>query len=350
MNPPSAQPGPRLVVRTPAKINLGLEVWNRRPDGYHDLRTLMVAVDLWDTLRLESDPGAPPGEVVLSGQGPAIPLDDRNLVVRAANLLGRSYPGRLPGLRIHIEKSIPVGRGLGGGSSDAAAALLALNRLFGLGASRRELHRLAARIGMDAPFFLYGGAAVCVGRGEQVFPLVSAPTLPLVLLLPDFAVSTPEAYEGLQRRVAAPSRDRGAAPFPAVTEPRLGAASIRRSSGPLPEARLQAPGVPARWLRNDLEDSSAIPGIASDPSPGGAVRAMRRSLEQAGALASAMSGSGSAVFGVFPDDRSAEEAAGRLGASRELPGCRAVATRVISRREHRQALVGAPGNGAWPSG
>lgn len=342
----SGPTGSGLEVRTPAKVNLGLEVRSRRPDGYHDLATVLAPVDLWDTVRLAGDPGGEPGRVRLSCSDPALPVDDQNLVVRAVRLLGRDLGERLPPLRIHLTKRIPAGRGLGGGSSDAAAALLGVNRLFRLGASSRELGRIAARIGMDVPFFLEGGTALCVGRGDLVFPLADQPELSLVLLIPDFAVSTPEAYRGLRLREAPP------AGIPAVNTPGAGpAATIAAPSGPRARAQSRARRILRSGLRNDLEASSALPGSAgSDAGPGGAVRELRRALDAAGALASAMSGSGSAVFGVFSDCGAAARAAKKLDGPSRVAGARAFATRVISRTEHRRALAGDPADGAWPSG
>ena len=195
----------RLGIRTPAKVNLGLRVLSRRPDGYHTVRTLLAAVDLWDTLTFE-----PGGEGLrLECDSPSIPADQTNLVLRSASRLEDLLGRRLPGARIRLRKRIPAGRGLGGGSSNAAAALVGLNRLFGLGLSRRVLHQVLTGVGMDAPFFLYGGLALATGRGEHVFPLADVAELPLVLLIPEFGVSTPEAYRGLPKPPAVPRRENG---------------------------------------------------------------------------------------------------------------------------------------------
>lgn len=336
--------GGSFLVRTPAKVNLGLEVLGRRPDGYHQIRTLLAAVSLRDTLRFAPDPGRAPGRVRLTCDDPGVPEDGTNLVVRAVTLLAERFPGRLPALRIHLEKRIPAGRGLGGGSSDAAATLAALDRRFALGASRGELRALAARIGMDVPFFLRGGTAVAVGRGEQVFPLAEPVRLSLVLLIPDFGVSTPAAYSGLPRG----SSPRPLRARPASTGPP--AATMRRSSGSGARRLLRRPEALARCLRNDLEESLALPGGVSDASAGGSIRGMRRALESAGALASAMSGSGSAVFGVFRDAEAAQRAARRLPEDPELAGARALACRTIPPAASGASRPGDLADGAWPSG
>ena len=322
------QPGQALVVRTPAKINLGLRVLSRRPDGYHAIRTLLAGVDLWDTLTFE-----PGGDALrLECDTPSIPTDETNLVVRSALLLQESLGRSLPGVRIHLEKGIPAGRGLGGGSSDAAAALIGLNRLFGLGLRRYELHRLLAAVGMDAPFFLYGGLALATGRGEQVFPVSAGRELPLVLLIPEFGIPTPDAYRGLPEPPASAIRDGGY----------VRADSLLRflesgPSGPQLSGKLLAGCFP-----NDLERSTVL----QTTRPSDAISRMRNALHAAGAVEVAMSGSGSAVFGVFPDRERATLAASRLSRG----NLRAIATRTISRSEHRTALFGDSPDGAWPRG
>ena len=313
-----------VVVHTPAKINLGLRVLSRRPDGYHEIRTLLAAVDLWDTLSFE-----PGGDALrLECDDPSIPADKANLVLRAASRLEELLGRRLPGARIRLRKRIPAGRGLGGGSSDAAATLIGLNRLFGLGLSRHQLRRLLADVGMDAPFFLYGGLALAAGRGEQVFPLSGGPRVPLVILVPQFGIPTPDAYRGLPRQL---TETPGEGPDRLVRFLVRGPEGIGRSGELLPGCFL-----------NDLERSSVLRSVR----PPGAISVMRRALTAAGATATAMSGSGSAVFGVFPDrERAARAASGLSG-----DDFRAIATRTIARSEHRTGLFGNWPDGAWPRG
>ncbi len=288
----------RLRIEVPAKVNLGLRVLGRRTDGYHRLRTLLVGIDLRDSLTFE-----PGGDgVTLECDDPTLPVDDGNLVLRAAALLG---PGR--SARIRLEKRIPAGRGLGGGSADAAGTLVALNRIWNLGLRERELGALAARIGMDVPYFLEGGAALGVGRGEALYPLGADPELHLALVLPSFGISTPDAYRGLVGKVPAPS-------------------------DPEPSGDVVVSGLGRVRLANDLERSEAL---ARCPNPH-AVPHIRSALASAGALASAMSGSGSAVFGVFAD----REAARRGAAELTGRGMRALPVRTLSRREHLAGLAG----------
>lgn len=192
--------GSGLRVQAPAKINIYLEVGRKRPDGFHDIDSLFQAVSLYD--ELEFTP-APAGEILLEESG--IRAAEGNLVWRAADMLRRSdlCASSPPGVRVRLRKRIPQGGGLGGGSSDAAATLLALTKLWDLEASVPELLPLAARLGSDVPFFLIGGTARCRGRGEVVEPLGdhlggSGP-LAYVLVSPRLNMDTKRAYEELDR-------------------------------------------------------------------------------------------------------------------------------------------------------
>jgi len=175
----------------PAKINLSLRILGRRPDGFHDLRSLMVPISVFDELRFEHKED---GDLEFLCAAPEIPLDDSNLVVRAVRLFCGSF-GFLPRLRVELVKQIPHGAGLGGGSSDAATTLLALNALFETHLPRETLVELAAELGSDVPFFLYQSAAWISGRGERVEPVASLPDVPLLLVKPPFGVPTPWAYQ-----------------------------------------------------------------------------------------------------------------------------------------------------------
>jgi len=240
-----------------------LEVLGKRPDGYHELSTVLQAVDLFDRLVLEEDE-----TLALTTSDPALPRDDTNLVLRAARLLQEAAEVRR-GARIRLEKHIPVAAGMGGGSSDAAATLWALNRLWGIRWGRERLSDLAVRLGMDVPFFLRGGRALATGRGERLRPLSAAPALSLVLVKPNFPLSTREVYGG----VPAAWRDDGRR-----TVELLDALASRDSS------RV------AGSLYNALETvvEPAHPEIAR----------IRRALLGAGALGSVMSGSGPTVLGI----------------------------------------------------
>lgn len=183
-----------VAVRAPAKVNLFLEITGRRDDGYHDIATLMLAVDLCDDLRLRDDPA---GDVTLTCPDPGLSAGRDNLVVRAAELLRRKT-GCRRGCRVHLEKRIPYQAGLGGGSSDAAAALRGLNRLWRLDVSEGELAAWAGELGSDVPFFLSPGPlAWCTGRGEIVRPEPLGRELDLVIVCPPVGLSTAEVYGAL---------------------------------------------------------------------------------------------------------------------------------------------------------
>jgi 4-diphosphocytidyl-2-C-methyl-D-erythritol kinase len=180
-------------VWAPAKVNLFLEVLGKRPDGYHEIATLMAAVRLYDTLEFAA---APPGRLELTCSRPDLSAGPDNLVYRAADLL-RRRSGCDRGAQIRLVKRIPLAAGLAGGSSDAAATLAGLNRLWGLGRTRAELASLGAELGSDVPFFFAGPAAWCTGRGEVVQPAAVGRTLWLVLVRPPVGLSTAEVYRGV---------------------------------------------------------------------------------------------------------------------------------------------------------
>jgi len=177
-----------------AKINLTLDVLHKRPDGYHEVEMVMQTVDLSDHLTFTA---TEEDSITLSCTAPYIPLDPRNLVWQAAKLMKDTYNIR-QGVKIHIEKRIPVAAGLAGGSSDAAATLRGLNRVFGLGLSLDELAELGAKIGSDVPFCMYGGTAIARGRGEQIEQLPRATPTWVVLVKPPIAVSTADVYGRLR--------------------------------------------------------------------------------------------------------------------------------------------------------
>lgn len=179
-----------LVLAPRAKVNLGLEVLRRRPDGYHDIRSLILSIDLADRLEIRSDPG---GALRLRCPGGRVPEDEGNIVLRAARLL-REVTGTSCGARLLLRKRIPVGAGLGGGSSDAAAALVGLNRIWRTRVHRRTLEDLAARLGSDVPFFLRGGLQLAEGRGEKLTSLPAPPSLRFIVIYPTLSISTASVY------------------------------------------------------------------------------------------------------------------------------------------------------------
>jgi 4-diphosphocytidyl-2-C-methyl-D-erythritol kinase len=282
----------KLRVRCPAKVNLHLEVLGRRADGYHELRTAFAAAGVWDELWLEE---APDGVLELSVEPPgAVPGGDENLVVRAARALGRRL-GAARGARMSLRKGIPVAGGLGGGSSDAAAALVGLTRLWGVREEGDELDRLGARLGADVPFFLVGGVAWGVGRGSEVTPLPDLPAWWLILLPGSEPIPTAEVYRLWDAGRASASVASRASSHQLDVDGRSAIYDWVAQGGNLPL------GV----CRNDLQ-----PTVVNHWSEVG------RRLESVIAtepLLAMLSGSGGTVFGLYPDEAAARRAAEALG-------------------------------------
>jgi 4-diphosphocytidyl-2-C-methyl-D-erythritol kinase len=180
-----------MQLLAPAKINLSFEIKGRRADGFHEIETLMMPISLADRLTIER--AGDEGRIDFSCDDSSLPIGDDNLVVRAAKLF-REQTGVTSGIAIALEKKIPHGAGLGGGSSDAASTLLGLNELFDAALPPEELAKLAAQLGSDVPFFLARSAAICRGRGELVTPISLDAAFSLLLLKPGFGVPTPWAY------------------------------------------------------------------------------------------------------------------------------------------------------------
>jgi 4-diphosphocytidyl-2-C-methyl-D-erythritol kinase len=279
----------RLVLRAHAKINLNLRVTGIRPDGYHLLQTVFQTLELHDELTLE----AAAGPLALACAEPGIPLDERNLVWKAGESVWKAggRPGRPAGALVSITKRIPAQGGLGGGSSDGAAALVAFDAFWGTALEAERLAALARELGADVPFFLSGGTALGVGRGDEISPLADLAPSAVVLVFPPFGVSTPEAFRWFDQ-----------APGQAV------------SAGEC----LLADGVRLP-VSNDLQ-----PAVERrHPEIGEVCRLLR----DEGAGAASMTGSGSTVFGLFADDGGAARAAAAVTGA----GWRAVATRTAGR-------------------
>jgi 4-diphosphocytidyl-2-C-methyl-D-erythritol kinase len=288
----------KCVVRAHAKVNLDLRVLGTRTDGFHELRTVFQSLELHDTITCVSRPGP----LTIACRTPGVPLDDTNVVSKSAVELWKELgrPGEPRDVKITINKQIPLEAGLGGGSANAAAALLALARLWG-GAPIAFLRELAARIGADVPFFLSGGTALGLGRGEEIYPLVDLPPHWVVIVRPPYGVSTAEAYAWYDEDRAAGLR-----------EPR----------------ELQVLPVPwptrAAQMINDLEP----PVVRRHPE----IVQLRTALRDAGAVAAAMSGSGSAVFGLFKSRAAAKRTLRPLSKG----GSVALLTRTLSRSQYER--------------
>jgi 4-diphosphocytidyl-2-C-methyl-D-erythritol kinase len=283
----------RVRAEAFAKINLSLRVLGRRPDGYHGLRTTFQTLALHDTLTLTTADGA----FDLTCTDPRCPVDSTNLVWRAAEAIWRAARrrGTPTNVRVRLHKRVPMQAGLGGGSSDAAAALRAFQALWQVKIGGDRLRRLAATLGADVPFFLEGGRAIGIDRGDVVEARPDVPPSWIVLVIPDFGVSTKDAFAWWDADAFARRRRSTSADAPTHAE-----------------------------FQNDLQ------AVVGRRHP--AIEDIARSLTAFGATLASMSGSGSAVFGCFASRRAASSAAAQLRSA----WSRVFLTRTIGRTEFRR--------------
>lgn len=273
-----------MKIRAPAKINLGLRVVGKRADGYHLLDTIMVAVSLYDEIdirkiRTASKNPASDELIKISCDHPDVPPAEENIVYRAAQLILKKSRRAQP-ISIRIKKNIPMGAGLGGGSSDAAATLVGLNRLFKLRLSLAMLKKMALSLGADVPFFIQARPARAQGIGERLRALRGLPRFWSVIIYPGFPVSTAWVYGNLGAKLTKPIVNTSIAP------------SLKSLDGLM------------RRLENDLE------GVTLKRYP--EIGVLKQKLLHEGALRVLMSGSGSSVFGIFVSKQSAAKAFRRL--------------------------------------
>ena len=305
-----------MRARAFAKINLTLRVLGVREDGYHSLRTVLQSLALHDTLTFQRMPGG----FRMACDDPACPTDRTNLVWRAAEAVWKAAGrrGHPRDVMVRIAKRIPLQSGLGGGSSDGAAAIRGFSALWRVELPRERRHAIAADLGADVPFFLAGGTSLGLDRGDLLFPLVDQPDAWVTLAVPPFGVSTKEAYEWFDITRAAP--------FQRVISQRAFRPAV--SGGPEVRAVGRAAIALATWpaaeLRNDLEPTV----VRHHPEVATLIGGFRKH----GAFYAAMSGSGSALFGLFDSRGRAEAAARALGGT----GTRTLVTRTLSRRRFEQ--------------
>ncbi|MEV4870226.1 4-(cytidine 5'-diphospho)-2-C-methyl-D-erythritol kinase [Streptomyces syringium] len=289
-----------VTVRVPAKVNVQLAVGGLRPDGFHDLANVFLAVGLYDEITV-----APADELRVTCTGPdadQVPLDDTNLAARAALALAERH-GRDARVHIHIDKDIPVAGGMAGGSADGAGALLACDALWGTGASREELLEICAELGSDVPFSLVGGAALGRGRGELLTPLEVGGTFHWVFAVADGGLSTPAVYAECDRLREVSGAGAGVADVP-DPEP---------SAALLDALRTGDAAALAAAVSNDLQAAavSLRPSLAATLAAG----------TEAGALAAMVSGSGPTTAFLVTDEAEATKVADAL---RESGTCRSV--------------------------
>jgi 4-diphosphocytidyl-2-C-methyl-D-erythritol kinase len=295
------------VLRLPsfAKVNLGLEVLGTRADGYHELRTIFQTISLHDDLELRPHASA----IEVRCDHPGVPTDHTNLAHRAAEEL-RRFAGISKGVTITITKRIPVAGGLGGGSSNAAAVLIGLDRLWRLGLGHARLHPLARRLGADVPYFLVGGTALGLGRGDEVYPLLRQVRASVVVVDPGRPLSTAAVFRRLDQGLT----------------PRENANNIFR----FVSSQLDGQGGAFPGLSNDLERAA----LDEDPGLEARGRDIRGILIREGAILASLSGSGAAFFGVFSDTGAARRARSALLAR----GFHAIGGRTLSHDRSRRML------------
>jgi len=274
----------KLKFKTPAKINLGLHIHKKREDGFHELETILQMVNWFDELQLEGTSE----KVELFCDNPKIPNDETNLVVKAARLLQKHFPGRCAGVNIKLKKSIPSGAGLGGGSGNAAGVLLALNHLWDLKISRENLIAISAELGSDVPFFLMSPCAIGTGRGEILEPIKNPIKLYILMIYPNVPLSTPWVYGNLKLKLTKHKNNIS-----------ILANFLMRSEF----AQLGAA------LYNDLEPVvfKRYPEILE----------IKNELLRSGAGGALLSGSGSTVFGIFNNPNLAKKALARFAGKKQ---------------------------------
>ena len=270
---------PSISFKTPAKVNLGLHILGKREDGFHELETLFQMVNWCDEIKIEC---LSRGLELVCNQ-PDIPTDKGNLVIRAAHILQTRYPERCKGARIHLNKNIPHGAGLGGGSGNAAGVLLGLDFLWGLKLKREDLVSVASELGSDVPFFLFSPCAIGRGRGEILEPVKNSIRFYVLMVYPGFAVSTASVYGNLKLKLTKRENN----------------ISILKNF--LLQSEFAQLG--ATWS-NDLElfVFKEYPGLSG----------IKKEMLALGAKGALLSGSGSTVFGIFDNPETANSAHARL--------------------------------------
>lgn len=265
-------------IKAYAKINLGLDVIGKLPNGYHEVKMVMQTVGIYDELTLEKIESG----IVVTADSEELPADENNLIYKAAKLMKEKYHIR-EGIRIHLQKNIPIAAGMAGGSTDAAAAMKGMNRLFGLDISLEELMEAGVAIGADVPYCVMGGTALAEGIGEKLTPLELAPDCYVLVAKPDINVSTKYVYE------------------------RLDAERIEKH----PDIDGMVEAINAGSLQGILDRMGNVLETVTVPAYP-VIDVLKRRMKELGAVNSLMSGSGPTVFGIFLEEQAAQTAAEQL--------------------------------------
>jgi len=351
-----------VAVRSFAKINLGLYIGAARADGFHDLRTVYQTIALHDVVRVSVGRGSGI-EILCKNKDPRVPLDSSNTCYRMAELVLDEL-GAKGRVSVEIEKRLPVQGGLGAASSNAVATMVALELALRKKLSGTARLRIAADVGSDLPLFLVGGTALGVGRGEEVYPLADLPSLPMVVVMPEVGVSTPQAFADWDALMVSGAELRSAGQPGAAVPTRIWTGGdARRSIG---NDELTRPGASDRLFEVGCALSAWLSGSPNTgaPAKGGSragnllldlvrtgiendfervvfpqypeLRDIKGALERAGSRYASLSGSGSTLYGLFQSRADAAKAASRL----RKQGLKAVATSTLTRRQYwKKSLV-----------
>jgi len=322
------------ILRAFAKINIGLRIGPRRDDGFHELRTVYQTVELHDVIRVQAARGI---GIEIRCNRPEVPLDETNTCWRVAERVLKILKRRAK-ITITITKNLPVQGGLGAGSSNAVATMLALEKELEQSLEAAQRVEIAAAVGSDVPLFLVGGTILGIGRGEQVFPLVEMPSMPCVIATPAISVSTPKAFKDWDEKFDSTSHVANSK----LTEKSASGTIKKFSTSVFTWLMGTTAGVPAKsgdrgetplldLVRAGIENDFERVVFPQYPE----LRDVKRVLEREGAKYASLSGSGSSVYGLFESIEAAEKAAGKLNAN----GVAAQATRTITRREYWKNLV-----------
>jgi len=320
-----------MTVSVPsfAKINLGLRIGPFRPDGFHELRTVYQTIGLHDILRVSVERGS---GMEIRCNDPRVPRDSTNTCWKIIERVMQTLKAR-GHVRIEIEKRLPVQGGLGGASGNAVAAMLGLERALGKMIPGTDRLRIAAEVGSDLPLFVIGATVLGVGRGEEVYPLPDLPAMPCVIALPELAVSTPKAFAEWDKLTVAAHSDR-MLEFGREISAWLNArpvASKPRRSGVFARGGGRAENPLLDLVRTGIENDFEKVVFPQYPE----LLEVKRVLERSGAVYASLSGSGSAVYGVFESQAKARAAAGKL----EKLGTRALVTSTLPRRQYWRRLL-----------
>lgn len=268
-----------VVIKAMAKVNLGLDVLRRRENGYHDVKMVMQTVNLYDTLTISKTENA---QIIITTNTGELPLNEDNLIYKAAKLLS-THTGKEYGVKIHLDKQIPIAAGMAGGSTDAAATLLGLNALYDLGLNKEELAKIGVKIGADVPYCIYGGTCLSEGIGEVLTKLPDAPDCFVVIAKPGIGVSTKYVYENLHIEAVKDHPD---------------------IDGMIDAIKADNLDGVAQKMENVLETVT----IKRYPE----IAVMKECLLENGAENALMSGSGPTVFGIFKEEEKAKRALFKL--------------------------------------